>query len=125
MKKCILALLAISILSSCSVVMAAKKEGTSIDRVQSLRTRTQVIATGAQIVSSERNECGELVETYQIKKEKGSIPRAFMHGCLDLCTFGAWEVIGTPIEGFAGKSEYFCLRITYDSAEVIKRMELM
>lgn len=114
-----------AILSSCSVAMAAKKEGTSISQVQNARSRGSFIAAGACVISSERLPTGELVEVYQYKKEKGSVARAFMHGCLDLATCGAWEVIGTPIEGYAGKADYFSVRVFYDHNEIAKRVEML
>src|ERR1700722_16681301 len=97
--KHVLALIYVSLLvSSCSVVMAAKKEGTNIETVQASRTRGQFIACGANVISSERLPSGKLVEVYQFQKERGSAARALMHGVLDVSTLGLWEVIGTPIE---------------------------
>ena len=34
------------------------------------------------------------------------------HAALDLLTFGGWEIIGTPVEGFQGKTE--TITIEYD-----------
>lgn len=48
----------ICFLTSCSVVMAAKKEGTSIDEVQSSRSRGQILSTGPKIISSEKLPTG-------------------------------------------------------------------
>lgn len=112
-------------LSSCSVVMAAKKEGTSIDKLQDSRTRAQVLSYGPAIISSERNECGELIEVYQFKKEQGSAARAFMHGMLDVSTFGIWEVVGTPIEAAIHEERYYIIKIRYDQQEQISAIELM
>lgn len=116
MKKIIfLGFLAVSLctLSSCSVVMAANKEGTNISKVQHCKNRSQFIAKGGKIVSSERMPNGDLVELYQFTKERGSIGRAFMHGVLDVWTLGLWEVVGTPMEGFDTK-EFFCLKVISD-----------
>ena len=41
-----------------------------------------------------------------------SAGRAIGHGVMDFLTFGVWEVIGTPIEGFQG--ERYQATITYD-----------
>ena len=126
MKKIIyLGLMSISlcVLSSCSVVMAAKKEGTTVAKVQQCRTRSQFIAQGASIMSSERQANGDLIEIYRFKKERGSVARAFMHGVLDVSTCGLWEVVGTPIEG-CDSDEYFCLKVTYDGEENIKNISL-
>ena len=118
-------LLAVSLcsLSSCSVVMAAKKEGTNISKVQQCTNRTQFIAQGGTIVSSERMPNNDLVEVYQFTKERGSTARAVMHGVLDVTTCGLWEVIGTPMEGY-DSAEFFCIKVIYDSEENIKSVLL-
>lgn len=115
----------IAVLSSCSVAMAANKQGVSLDKVQACRTRGAVISTGATIVNSERLETGELVEVYQIEKERGSAARALMHGVLDVSTCGLWEVVGTPIEACSDQKEYYSLRVFYDEREAVKKIELL
>jgi hypothetical protein len=120
-----LSVLSLAILTSCSVVMAAKKEGMSVTQVQTLRTRGQLIASGAHLISSDRLPTGQLCEVYQIQNKKGSAARAFMHGLLDVSTCGLWEVIGTPIEACGDAREYYCVRITFDEDECIRRVELL
>lgn len=124
MKKMFFALGIASLLSSCSVVMASKIEGVDMDTVQSIRSRSQLIAIGAQPVISDRNEEGQLVETYRILEQKGSVARAFMHGLLDISTAFLWEIAGTPIESSLGQNKYFSLKVTFDEEEQIKKMEL-
>lgn len=119
-----LSLFCLFTLTSCSVMMAAKKEGMSVTQVQTLRTRSQLISSGACLIKSERLISGELCETYQIQNKRGSAARAFMHGVLDVSTCGLWEVIGTPIEATKTK-EYYCIRVTYDENEYIRRVELL
>lgn len=119
------ALLAVSAcyLSSCSVAMAAKKEGTDVSKLQQCKTRGQVIAQGGRVVSSERLPNGDLVEVYLLKKERGSTGRAVMHGLLDVSTLGIWEVFGTPMEGYNSK-EFFSIKVIYDRQENIKNVFL-
>ncbi len=119
-----LALIALS-LNSCSVIMAAKKSGTDLEQLQSSKSRGEFISAGAQVISSERFENGELVEVYQYKKATGSTGRAFMHGLLDVWTLGIWEVIGTPMEGYMNQSEYFTIRVTYDANDFATRVEIL
>jgi hypothetical protein len=119
-----LALIALS-LSSCSVIMAAKKSGTDLEQLQSSKTRGEFISAGAQVISSERFENGELVEVYQYKKATGSTGRALMHGLLDVWTLGIWEVVGTPMEGYMNKSEYFTIRVTYNQDNIATRVEIL
>lgn len=125
MFRLLLSIIALCVLSSCSVVMAAKREGTSIDKVQGCRTRGQFISSGAKVISSERLSCGDLVEVYQFQKERGSAARAFMHGLLDVSTCGLWEVVGTPIEACVDDNGCFSLKVFYDRDENIKKIELL
>ncbi len=111
-------------LSSCSVVMAAQKEGTNVSNVQQCKNRNQFIALGGKIISSDRMPNGDLVESYKFKKERGSAARALMHGLLDVSTLGLWEVIGTPIEVCCDKVEFFCIKAIYDSDNNVKSVVL-
>lgn len=42
------------------------------------------------------------------------------HGALDLLAFGAWEIIGIPIEAMQG--ETFTLTIEYDKNDKVKKV---
>lgn len=124
--KRIMILIAFSpILASCSVIMAAKKDGTNIEKVQACRSRGQFLALGGIVVHSERTIDSELIETYQFKKESGSTARALMHGVLDVSTLGLWEVVGTPIEVCSNDKTCFSIKVYYDKNENVKKMELM
>ena len=112
-------------MSSCSVYMAAKKEGASLSDVQAARTRGGIIALGAEVISSEKNEQGNLVETYKVKKARGSAGRALMHGLLDVSTLGLWEAVGTPVEAVINEDGYFGLRVEYDANDNVVRTELI
>ena len=111
--------------TSCSVCMAARKEGVDISKVQACTTRGQILAYGVTVISSERTSEGNLVEVYQIQKPRGSAARAFMHGALDVSTFGLWEVIGTPIEACADQKEYIMVRVYYNCQEIVQSIQLM
>lgn len=119
-------ILFVFILTSCSVFMAAKKEGVSIDQLSQCKTRPCLISKGAIPIDSKKNNGGILTEeTYQVQKPKGSTSRAVMHGCLDVLTIGIWEVAGTPIEGSKGKKEMYSIKVHYEKGENIKAIELM
>ena len=119
-------LLSMFMLTSCSVFMAAKKEGVSIDELSQCKTRTCLISKGAIPINSKKNEDGILIEeTYQAQKPKGSAARAVMHGCLDVVTLGIWEVAGTPIEGSKGKKKMYSIKVYYENGENIKNIELV
>lgn len=123
MRKGILLVLIALQCTSCSVVMAARKEGTTVVKIQQCKTRNEILAQGAEVMSSEKNDSGELVETCKFKKERGSTARAAMHGVLDIATTGLWEFVGTPIEGSI-TDEFFCLKIIYNSDDSIKKVSL-
>ena len=111
--------------TSCSVIMASNKEGTDVESIQNIRTRSQLIALGADPISHEKKETGELVESYKILKEKGSVARAFMHGTLDVLSGFLWELAGTPIESTLTQKKYFSVKVTYNEAEQIQKIELL
>jgi len=56
---------------------------------------------------------GIRVDVHEVQKGNApSVGRALGHGALDLLTFGGWELIGTPVEGFQGKT--YTISIEYD-----------
>lgn len=112
------------LLSSCSVMMASNRGGVDIEMVQSVRTRMQLIALGADPISSGKNDQGETIEIFKVMKERGSAARAFMHGLLDLSTLFIWELAGTPIESALDEKKFFSLKVTFDENEQIKKIEL-
>ena len=112
------------ILSSCSVMMASNRGGVDIEAVQSIRNRMQLIALGAEPISSAKNDQGETIEVFKVMKERGSVARAYMHGLLDLGTAFIWELAGTPIESALNEKKYFSLKATFDADEQIRKMEL-
>jgi hypothetical protein len=113
--KSISVLCAISILSGCSVFMAAKGNGgTDLEHATKCKTRACLIGSGAQpIEGAHKNESGKLTsEIFKVTEPTGSAARAAMHGVLDLATWGVWELAGTPIEASLGKAESFALVVT-------------
>lgn len=64
-------------------------------------------------------EEGDRIEEYEI--QLGNAPsggRAIGHGVMDVLTLGAWEIIGTPVEGVSsGKTT---ITITYRDDKIIK-----
>ena len=124
MNKILLSLICIAALPSCSVIMASNRAGTDIEKLQSIRNRMQLIALGAQPISSEQNELGETIEVFRILQAQGSVARAFMHGLLDLGSAFLWELAGTPIESALDEKKYFSVKVTFDKGEQIRKIEL-
>ena len=105
--------------------MAANTKGVDVKEVQKCSTRMQFLNLGAKILNTERLSNGNLVEIYQIPKERGSKLRAVMHGLLDLSTAFAWEIFATPIEASMSKNEFITIKVTYDSNDVPLKAEFV
>lgn len=125
MKTSFIIVLVIILLSGCSVFMAAKKEGISIDELSQCKTRSCVISKGAVPIKTEKTEEGATIEVYNVQARKGSTGRAVMHGVLDVFTLGIWEVAGTPMEGAMGEKKYYSIKVTYDKDENVKSAEML
>ena len=99
-------------LASCSVGMAMHgKEDVNLSSITVGQDRSIVLMHLGQPYRTFANEDGR-VDTYSVERGNApSVGRAAGHAVMDLLTFGIWEVIGTPIEGFAG--EEFTLTIEY------------
>ncbi|MDF2549551.1 MAG: hypothetical protein K0S07_618 [Chlamydiales bacterium] len=121
----ILGLSMMCLTSSCSVYMAAKREGISIDEMRKVKTRGALLSLGATALSSKPLPEGGMAEEYRIQVKTGSIARSLMHGLLDVGTMGLWEVVGTPIEGSMGKDQSYPIRVYYNAEEEIQKIELL
>jgi len=114
-------------LASCSVVMSARCSGVDATTLSKCKTRSSLIADGAQPVSHKTNKEGKVVsERFKAQVPTGSAARAAMHGVLDVATFGVWEVAGTPIEAIKDKKRFYIVQANYKSdGETIKSIQLM
>ena len=122
MKRAIVLL--IPLFTSCSVMMASKREGVSLDMIQAARSRETFLELAGEPLSAEFSDLGEKVETYQILKEKGSTARALMHGLLDLSTAFLWEFAGTPIESTLSQRDYYVVKVHFTPDDQISKIEL-
>ena len=121
-----LILCCIFLFSSCSVYMASKKEGISIEKLCQCKTRSCILSKGAIPFDNIKDENGTLLsESYNVQKPTGSTGRAVMHGVLDVFTIGLWEVAGTPIEGTKGEKKMYPIRVYYKDGENIETVELI
>ena len=50
--------------------------------------------------------------------------RAIFHGAADVFTLGLWEVLGTPIEGYADGTEVK-LEVYYDESDKVKSVNVL
>lgn len=104
-------------LNGCSVFMAAKHEGVEPQKVMECKTRSCIIAAGAEPI----NKVSKNEETFKAQMPTGSTSRAVLNGTLDVFTLGLWEAAGTPIEGSLNKEEIYTFKVKYkDNLEDIE-----
>ena len=110
-------------ISGCSVYMAASKKGTDFEDLSVCKTKTCLVATGAEPLQVSGLPAN--TEAFKVLKAQGSTGRAVMHGLLDLSTLGIWEIAGTPIEGAYDKDKYYGILVKYElGTENIKQISL-
>ena len=113
------ALLAMVALTGCSVGMALSgSENPDLGAVQVGATRGEVEMQLGSPIKTATLDDGNRVDIYEYEiGNEPSAGRAIGHGVMDVLTFGAWEIIGTPIEGFQG--EKFHATVTYDQNDKV------
>ena len=115
-------LLASLLLAGCSVGMAMSgKPDPNISALAVGQSRDIVVLNLGQptktlLADNKRTDVFELERGNQ-----QSIGRATGHAVMDLLTLGGWELIGTPIEGFAGDT--ITLQIEYDEENKVKSVK--
>jgi hypothetical protein len=113
--KRILAITSLIILSGCSVAMASKTKGVTLETSQACKSRSCFLALrDVKVMTSTPGSDGTLTETYKVLLKKGSAGRAVMHGIFDVFTAGLWEVAATPIEGSATKDKFVIITALFD-----------
>ncbi|PAW80555.1 MAG: hypothetical protein B9S33_18255 [Pedosphaera sp. Tous-C6FEB] len=115
---------AISLLSGCSVFMAAKQPPKKDLTVLNVGTpRNVIIAELGSPVHTEtkdglRMDIYNFVQGYSKGAKAG---RAVFHGAADVLTLGLWEVVGTPTEGtFDGNR--MSVEVRYDASDRVREV---
>jgi outer membrane protein assembly factor BamE (lipoprotein component of BamABCDE complex) len=111
-------------LAGCSVYMAANQPDKKDMGVLKAGTpRSAVLAEfGTPVETTTRG--GAKVDLFTFTQgysglEKGG--RAVLHGAADVFTLGLWEVVGTPIEGYANGTKV-SVEITYDREDRVVKV---
>lgn len=106
------------VLQACSVGMAMSgKESPDLGALGLQKSRGEIeLHLGSPIKTSYPKK-GIRVDTYEYEiGNEPSAGRAIGHGVMDVLTLGAWEIIGTPIEGITG-DKYHAI-VTYNSKDL-------
>jgi len=117
-------LLARLCLAGCSVGMAMSgKPDPNIGALDVGQSRDLVILNLGQPTKTLLAE-NKRTDVFVLERgNEQSIGRATGHAVMDLLTLGIWEVVGTPIEGFAG--ETLTLQIEYDEEDKVKSVKIL
>ena len=101
------------VLGGCSVGMAMSgNDNPDLGAVRVGATRGEVQMQLGSPVRTTTAPDGTRTDVYQYEiGNEPSAGRAIGHGVMDVLTLGAWEIIGTPVEGFQG--EKYQATITY------------
>ena len=117
----LIGLMAISI-SGCAVAMALHgKREVDIASLHIGQPRDEVIMILSQPMKTQTTETGR---TDIFECQRGNAPsagRAIGHGAMDVLTFGAWELIGTPVEALSGSTFY--MTISYDKEDKVTKIK--
>jgi hypothetical protein len=107
--------------SACSVGMAmVGKPDPNIGVLSVGQDRGIVLLNLGQPDQTLTTETGRMDVFHLERGNQQSIGRAAGHAAMDVLTFGLWEVVGTPIEGFAG--ETFTVSLDYDRADKVTKV---
>ena len=117
-------LLASLLLAGCSVGMAMSgKPDPNIGALDVGQSRDVVILNLGQPTKTLLAD-NKRTDVFVLERgNEQSVGRAAGHAVMDLLTLGIWEVIGTPIEGFAGDT--ITLQIEYDEEDKVRNVKTL
>jgi hypothetical protein len=120
----VLLLIAVTFMSACSVVMAARQPPSkNLDVLATGTPRSLVIGELGQPAATS-NKGGVTVDVFSFTQgySKGNkTGRAIFHGLADVFTIGLWEVVGTPTEAvFDGTKVAY--EVTYNTDDKVSKV---
>ena len=119
----ILLIMGIALLATgCSVYMAANQPGKKdLSILKEGTTRGHIIAELGPPIHTEEQFGGRMDIYKFVQGYDGAVKagRALFHGTADLFTLGLWEIVGTPVEGFADGAEVK-VEVYYDSSDKVR-----
>lgn len=110
------------IFSGCSVMMAMHgKPEPNLSAIHEGQNRDEVIMLlGSEPAKTMTTEDG-MIDIFYL--ERGNAPnagRAIGHAVLDVLTWGAWEIIGTPVEAMTSSTMTLTIEYTKDVFDVLR-----
>ncbi|MEH6473549.1 MAG: hypothetical protein V7752_20165 [Halopseudomonas sp.] len=119
MKKILIGIMSIIILSGCSANMAANgQNGPDLSLIKKEYTRREVELFLGAPISATASPNGHMIARYDVEaRTEPDIMRAAGHSTLDLFTFGLWELVGGPIEMHKGRRQL--VTVDYDAASLV------
>lgn len=111
-------------LAGCSAFMAANQpEAKNFEVFRIGTSRSQVLAEFGPPIHSEETRTGKkdifkFVQGYHGLVRTG---RALGHATASIATLGLWEVIGTPVEGYANGTE-LSVEVNYDEQDTVSKV---
>lgn len=107
MRMTILIVMLACLTQGCAASMAAQgQNGPDIDVVKRQETRADMERMLGLPVETLQTSDDEIVELYIVEaRTEPSAARAAGHATADLFTFGLWELVGGPIEGYKGRRQ--------------------
>ncbi len=108
-------------LPSCSVGMALSgRPDPNTGALRIGQPRDEVLLHIGQPARTFAVADGRTDEFHLQRGNQPSTGRAIGHAAMDVLTLGAWEIIGTPVEGFTG--ETFTLSVSHDAEEKVTKI---
>ena len=109
-------------LTGCSVGMAMSgKPDPNLGVLEIGQNRDIVLLNIGQPTRTSATENGR-TDVFELERgNEQSVGRAAGHAAMDVLTFGLWELVGTPIEGFTG--DKITLSIEYDENDKVKSLK--
>ena len=109
--------------TGCAAVMASKQpEYTDLKILRQGASRSEVTSALGRPLISDKNENGQLVETYKFTQGYTTVTkvvRVMFHIAADFFTLFLWEFVGMPMEMvFAGNET--TVEVTYDENKQLK-----
>lgn len=110
------------LLTGCSVGMAMSgKPDPNLGVLEIGQSRDIVLLNIGQPTRTSATEKGR-TDVFELERgNEQSVGRAAGHAAMDVLTFGLWEIVGTPIEGFTG--DKLTLFIEYDENDKVKNLK--